>query len=344
MRHALGLSLGPRRCACALMLAHALACSSPDQSKPDPGSAGAAASNAASSGSPGEVSGGNANLSATGGASVSATGGSSSHAGAPTGGSAPTPEGSAGAGGNGSGAGSGGASGGADTGGTASTCDAELAASNKARANAALDALFVDKQTSAIAEYWADPYLQHNPIAKSGVAAFTSVMSGLVTSASFKYERLRTLAECELVVVQGRYSSSGVIFDMFRLKDGKLMEHWDSDANQASSADGPTEITHPEQAGASRSVVLTHLSGGSSDLLASGYVDHRALSAAKIEYTKVHHVIADGDFVFALSEGTLDGKPYGFYDLFRLAEGKLAEHWDSRRAVPASTASGLGIF
>ena len=45
-----------------------------------------------------------------------------------------------------------------------------------------------------------------------------------------------------------------------------------------------------------------------------------------------------------LSEGTREGTPYGFYDLFRLENGKIAEHWDSRRVVPNSTASGLGIF
>ncbi|AUX43401.1 uncharacterized protein SOCE26_048490 [Sorangium cellulosum] len=53
-------------------------------------------------------------------------------------------------------------------------------------------------------------------------------MRGIVSSSSFSYQRLRTFAECDLVVVQGRYSGTGVIFDMFRVKDEKIMEHWDS--------------------------------------------------------------------------------------------------------------------
>lgn len=61
-------------------------------------------------------------------------------------------------------------------------------------------------------------------------------MGGIVSSSSFRYERLRTYAECDLVVVQGRYSATGVVFDMFRVKDDKIMEHWDSDTNQASAA------------------------------------------------------------------------------------------------------------
>jgi len=48
--------------------------------------------------------------------------------------------------------------------------------------------------------------------------------------------------------------------------------------------------------------------------------------------------------VFTLSEGKLGSAGYGFYDLFRLEAGAIVEHWDSRRAIPASTASGLGIF
>ncbi|AUX46458.1 uncharacterized protein SOCE26_079640 [Sorangium cellulosum] len=30
--------------------------------------------------------------------------------------------------------------------------------------------------------------------------------------------------------------------------------------------------------------------------------------------------------------------------MFRVDSGKIVEHWDSRRTVPGSTMSGLGIF
>ena len=48
--------------------------------------------------------------------------------------------------------------------------------------------------------------------------------------------------------------------------------------------------------------------------------------------------------MFTLSEGKLGSAGYGFYDLFRLDAGAIVEHWDSRRAVPASSMSGLAIF
>ncbi len=261
-------------------------------------------------------------------------------------------------------------SGGTETGGTGTGgavgngCDAALAAVNRTLVGQALDELFVEKDLTAIDRYWSDPYLQHNPIGMSGVTAFRSIMSSFVTSGSFSYSRLRTLAECDLVVVQGQYSGTGVIFDMFRVDDGKIIEHWDSDSNQASNTSGPTELSNPEATAANRTTVLaffdTVLIGDGTaqigDYVAQSFVEHRATGAGgpeallayladeEITYSEVHHTIADGNFVFTLSEGMRGGAAYGFYDLFRLESGKIVEHWDSRRSVPNSTASGLGIF
>ena len=92
------------------------------------------------------------------------------------------------------------------------------------------------KDATAIDRYWADPYLQHNPIARSGVATFKSLIGGLVMGASFSYQHLLTLADCDLAVVYGRYAQTGVIFDMFRLRDGKIMEHWDSESGASESS------------------------------------------------------------------------------------------------------------
>jgi predicted SnoaL-like aldol condensation-catalyzing enzyme len=251
----------------------------------------------------------------------------------------------------------------AGNGGGSSKCDPTLTAKNRTAVAAALDGLFVDKKVSAIDQYWADPYLQHNPIAMSGVATFKSIMGSYVTSGGFSYQRLRTLADCDLAVVQGKYSGTGVIFDMFRLKDGKLMEHWDSDSNQASDSAGSMTLsagnTEPNRAQVLAFIDKVLIGGDHAAinlLLGASFVEHRASSGNgaaafldyvtkdSISYTKVHHVIADGNFVFTLSEGKLGSKSYGFYDLFRIEAGAIVEHWDSRRSVPASTASGLPIF
>jgi predicted SnoaL-like aldol condensation-catalyzing enzyme len=43
---------------------------------------------------------------------------------------------------------------------------------------------------------------------------------------------------------------------------------------------------------------------------------------------RIHRIVADGEFVFTQGEGLLHGEPTAFYDLFRVENGKLAEHWD----------------
>lgn len=45
-------------------------------------------------------------------------------------------------------------------------------------------------------------------------------------------------------------------------------------------------------------------------------------------YEKNHAVLAEGNFVLTISEGLFAGKPTSFYDLFRVENGKIAEHWD----------------
>jgi len=41
-----------------------------------------------------------------------------------------------------------------------------------------------------------------------------------------------------------------------------------------------------------------------------------------------------GNFVLSVCEGTLAEAHSSFYDLFRLADGKIVEHWDTTEDVP----------
>ena len=49
---------------------------------------------------------------------------------------------------------------------------------------------------------------------------------------------------------------------------------------------------------------------------------------------RLHRVLAEGNFVLSVSEGSLGGVHTSFYDLFRVAGGKIVEHWDTIEAVP----------
>jgi len=62
------------------------------------------------------------------------------------------------------------------------------------------------------------------------------------------------------------------------------------------------------------------------------------------KYSKTHKVLGEGNFILAMSEGEWHGKPHSFYDLFRLENDKIVEHWDVIEEIPAKMAHNNGKF
>lgn len=62
---------------------------------------------------------------------------------------------------------------------------------------------------------------------------------------------------------------------------------------------------------------------------------NEALAEQNIQmiYDKVHMVLAQGNFVLAVSEGTFCGAPTAYYDLWPVKNGKIAEHSGRMRTV-----------
>lgn len=53
-----------------------------------------------------------------------------------------------------------------------------------------------------------------------------------------------------------------------------------------------------------------------------------------MKYHTTHKVIGEGNFVLVLSEGQFAGKHVAFYDLYRVENGKIVEHWDVIQDIP----------
>lgn len=62
-------------------------------------------------------------------------------------------------------------------------------------------------------------------------------------------------------------------------------------------------------------------------------LEEMAKQGITMVFEKNHIVLGEGNFVLSVSEGTFAGKPTSFYDLFRIENGKIAEHWDTIEAI-----------
>ncbi|HTV20554.1 MAG TPA: nuclear transport factor 2 family protein [Polyangiaceae bacterium] len=254
----------------------------------------------------------------------------------------------------------------------APACERSLTESNVTVVRAAIDELFVQGDITAVDRYWGEPYLQHNPIAASGVATFRSLFGGLISPNDSIYQLSRIIGECELVLIHGDYTSfGGPTFDMFRVEGGRIVEHWDAaalgagpNASGHGALDGesePRDVALGARNGALvlefvQNVLQTQAFDGIDAYMSPDLIEHSPESAdgsaayvqnlrdRLITYRQVHHDIADGNFVFVLSEGSVGDTDVAHYDLFRVEAGRIVEHWDGRRTVPATTQSGLGIF
>ena len=60
-----------------------------------------------------------------------------------------------------------------------------------------------------------------------------------------------------------------------------------------------------------------------------------AKAGTPMTYSKNHMILGEGNFVLAVSEGLFLGNHVAFYDLFRIEDGKIVEHWDTIEEIPA---------
>ncbi|MFF5138161.1 ester cyclase [Streptomyces sp. NPDC013157] len=101
--------------------------------------------------------------------------------------------------------------------------------------------VFVDKDVTAFDRYVVDPYYQHNPGFANGIQAAKDGISGMFSAfPGFHSDTYRVIAEGDLVVLQSRgtFTSDMAqgVFDIYRVRNGKVVEHWDIVQNVPSTS------------------------------------------------------------------------------------------------------------
>ena len=244
---------------------------------------------------------------------------------------------------------------------------------NKEKALALIET-FANGDTEKAKELLAPGYIQHNLAYGTGAEAFVGSVAYLA-SAPIKttVNNIRAFEDGDKAFLQTVYNFAGageqIAFDIFRFDtDGKIAEHWDNLAAKAApnpfghtQVDGYDSLEDLDKTEENRELIKNFLydvmQGNAPEKTPSyfdgdTYIQHNTgiadglsgLGAAlealgkqgiQMIYDKIHQILAQGNYVLAVSEGTFGGTPTSYYDLWRIENGKVVEHWDVMETIAA---------
>lgn len=228
-------------------------------------------------------------------------------------------------------------------------------------------------------------YIQHNPFIPTGLESFIQLLPVLQengTSAEnvrmfqdgnyvFMHNIWRNAAPFG--------ADEMVSFDIIRLdENGKVAEHWDAmttlrqeTASGRTQTDGPvqaTDLSKTEENKALAKAMVEDILMGKNPGKINEYISSEQyhqhnpdikdglsgiIEAVQyltsqnnmFQYTKIHKVLGEGNFVLTVSEGKWNGTTNVFYDLLRFEDGKAVEHWDVIQPFPTEgLANNNGMF
>jgi len=228
-------------------------------------------------------------------------------------------------------------------------------------------------------------YIQHNPYIPTGLEPFIQMLPVLqengTTAENIRMFQDGNYVFMHNIWRNAKPFGADemVSFDIIRLdENGKVAEHWDAmtplvkeTASGRTQTDGPTTAKDLDKTEANKSLakalVEDVLMGKNpekiTDYISSeqydqhnpdikdgltGIVEAVEYLTSKnnmFQYTTIHKVLGEGNFVLTVSEGRWNGTTNAFYDLFRIENGKVVEHWDVIQPIPTEgLANDNGMF
>ena len=214
-------------------------------------------------------------------------------------------------------------------------------------------------------------YTQHNLDVADGLAGFGAVLAQL-PEGSARVEVIRAFEDDDYVFTHTKYNFFGpkAGFDIFRFEDGLIVEHWDNlqeiattSASGRTQFDGPTEVVDLDKTDANKALVKGFVNDvllgvapqKITDYISTDYyAQHNpsvkdgldglgealkslADAGMPMVYDANHKILGEGNFVLSVSDGTFLNKHVAYYDLFRIEDGKIVEHWDTIQEIPAKS-------
>ena len=223
-------------------------------------------------------------------------------------------------------------------------------------------------------------YIQHTPVVPTGrkglVELVTKIKNKQIPAPQLKI--VRTIIDGDFVILHHdvNWPNRKTMFEIFRMEDGLAAEHWsgimdhpEKTANGHTMTDGETQITDKTKTDRNKAFakafVETVLIGGNFDKVLDYYhpdiIQHNPFiddgvsglvsgieglqkQGVTLNIKKIWKVFGEGNFVLVCSEGEFAGKHTAFFDLFRIENEKIVEHWDVLQEIPGTQAHQNGFF
>lgn len=214
-------------------------------------------------------------------------------------------------------------------------------------------------------------YIQHNPQTHEGSEGLAALFKRL-SKTSPRVNIVRIFSDGDFVFGHTEYefSTSRVGFEVFRFEGNQTVEHWDNiqsrkgpNLSNRSMVDGAAEINELHKTEENRklisefvdSILIRRQLHDLPSFVSEQYIEHNFELAdglnslcehlktkssegmLAIKYEKMHRVLAEGNFVLSVCEGTRWGAHTSFYDLYRIDEGVIVEHWDTVEKIPPAS-------
>lgn len=198
-----------------------------------------------------------------------------------------------------------------------------------------------------------DHYIQHSATVKDGKEGVLESLEALAKIPKQQNEikpPMRVIADHDFVAVHMLLEIGGrrfALLDLMRVQDGLLVEHWDAmqiipDSLGTSTVDGPTAPGGNRENHENKHLITNYVhrallahENNNAQFIADNFIEHDPHHCLqRCSFDRLHRVIGEGDLVLSQTTGTIESKPYVLYDIFRVSEGRIAEHWNVHQLIP----------
>lgn len=228
-----------------------------------------------------------------------------------------------------------------------------------------------DGNMDVVDQYSGNRYTQHSTGVSDGAQGFKDFFKGFLERTKDRDIRvIRTIEDGSFVFVHvyqdiDNGSAKWITTDMFDTDENdKLIEHWDvisayKEAEETVSGNdmvlGNFELKDLNKTEENKALVRSFITdvfqnsnhGAVEEYLSTEtYIQHNPnvpdgidavkqfLATQDFNYDFIFKVLGQGDHVVTYSKATFNGTELAVFDIFRIEDGKIVEHWDNMEPIP----------